>query len=1106
MQAGIAYDVTVNCPVAIIGNFQNDPFNLQAGRTMTLNGALSSPGNMGSCLLAYNSQNATVNLNGGGSLTGTYFGQETGIMNINANLTVAPTYRFVVGYSGQANPGVMNISNCTVTLASNTEVDLSAGYNGAQTSGNGIINIGGTNGGPGKFDLGQTTGTFKIGVATGGAGGSGTLNLNSYGTLSTKRSLTANTLAGSANLNFNGGTLQLSGAQGSIIGANVVVSVLDGGATIDTQAYGTSIVPAILSGGTGIGGLTKLGTATLTLANNSAWGGPTVINGGALVVSTLGFNNSNSVVTVAANATNGVQKIAGGVTWAIAGLTYAAGNTYLDLNFSAAPGLSSAPIQVNGNLALNGNLNIMVRGTALWAAGTYPLIKYTGTLSGTVPTAALVLPAGVTATLQNNVARKSIDLNVTVGNGAAAQVVSWAVGSGTWDINTTANWNNADGNPVNYLNGESALLSDGAAGPSPIVVELDSAVNPAGVTVNNTVMNYTLQGSGSITGTNALLKSGVNALTLNMANSYSGGTCLADGTLQISSDANLGAPAGPLVMGSPLGTTFYSSSADVHMMRPVSITNNATITIDPGTTLALTNGFNAALTAGTVTLNGGGTMDLPGGLATITNGPIFQINNATVQLDGGRLDTYTKFVVGNLANAMSTLNLNAGTFNFTNNSYFTTNTSYTTNGSVINTNVVVGTNFNSGWFVMADGTAVHSTLNVSGGAMNFLTAGGQQLLFGNRATGTINVSGGSLHINSDPQIYLGGHPTYSINGANGTLNITGPGAVIVDPSAQPFYLGVKASGVTTATGTINLSSGGTLTMGRSIVGGNGSSYLHFDGGTLKAGANNTNFLQNLTTADIDGNGTTIDDGGFSVAIAQPLQDGGVGFLTKAGTGTLYLDGVNTYVGPTVVTAGALGGVGTFAGDVTVNSAAALAPGDAGTNTGTLTVGGSLTLQGSLLAKVNLSLAQSNDLVTVTGALTNGGTGSVTVTNVGPPLAVGDKFTLFSQPLPNGGALTVTGGHATWANNLAVDGSITVLTVIPVLAPSATAVGLLPDHNLSLTVTGAVGTAWSLHASTNVAAPRPWPVLTNGTVMTSPFTVQDLTATNSKQKFYNLSAP
>ena len=85
--------------------------------------------------------------------------------------------------------------------------------------------------------------------------------------------------------------------------------------------------------------------------------------------------------------------------------------------------------------------------------------------------------------------------------------------------------------------------------------------------------------------------------------------------------------------------------------------------------------------------------------------------------------------------------------------------------------------------------------------------------------------------------------------------------------------------------------------------------------------------------------------------------------------------------------------------------------------------------------MNKSLSPSNDLVVVSGVLTNTGTGTLTVANLGPTLAVGDKFTLFSQPVQNGAALTVTGGGATWTNNLAVDGSITVASVLVVTPPT-----------------------------------------------------------------------
>jgi len=1038
--AGILYDVTIDCPILNFGNDQRGPFNVQAGRTLNLNGPMLANVANNDGPVMVNPQggtaNGTVNLNGGGFCNGTYFGVAYGILNINnSNLTVSNNYNWVCGYNTGDNE--LNISNCAVTMVGSAGVLVGAGYNGVQANQSGVMSVGGTNGAPGAINI-VSTGTFKIGGYNTGSG-SGTLNINGYGTVSTARALTANTLANSAFINFNGGTLQLTRPQASLIGANFVVTILDGGATIDTQTNSTSIVPAILSGGTGIGGLTKLGTGTLTTANNSAWGGPTVINGGELVVSTLGFNNASSVVTVAANATNGVQKVLGGATWSIAGLTYASGNTWLDLNFSAAAGLSTAPITVNGNLAINGTLNIIVRGTALWAAGTYPLIKYTGSLSltGSLPSTPVALPAGVTGTIVNDTAHKSIDLVVTVGNGAPAQVISWAVNNGTWDINTTPNWNDINGNLVNFLNGQATLLNDGATGPSPISVELDSTVNPAGVTVNNTVINYTIQGSGTIAGTNSLTKSGTGTLTLNLpnGNTYSGGTFVQAGTLQITADNNLGVPTNKLVVGPDSTATFWASGGEIDTARSVTVLTNATFTID--SLLNLTNGYTSSLlTAGTVNVNGGGTLDLPTATSTI-NTCYLDVNNATVQLDGGTLNCYQGCAVGNSLNSTATLTVNSGTFNMTNTFVITTNLTYTTNLSIITTNIAYGTNYTSGGFTMCDSTGVNGTFNINGGAVNFNTRGGQLLLLGNRANGSINVVGGSFHINSDPQIYLGGHPIYNNQNALGTLNITGPGAVTVDPSSQAFNVGVRnaGNGVTVTTGIINLLSGGLLQTGRAIVGGNATSDFHFSGGTLKAGANLTNLLQNLTLADIDGNGATIDDGGFIVSIPQGLADAGGGYLTKNGNGTLYLDGTNTYGGPTVATAGTLGGSGTVASDLTLSNNAALAPGDKAVP-GILTVGGNLTFNGNLLIKLNTSLAQSNDLVVVTGLATNNGTGSVIVTNLGPTLAVGNQFYLFSQPVTNGNSLTVSGGGATWTNNLAVDGSITVLTVIPTVNTNA----------------------------------------------------------------------
>jgi autotransporter-associated beta strand protein len=153
----------------------------------------------------------------------------------------------------------------------------------------------------------------------GGSGWNGaeTINLNG-GTLQTVAPDRANT-GGMILWNFNGGTLLIngtgsgSGSLGNFLAGVDTATVGSGGAVVDTNGYNITLANALLSGTASDGGLTKLGSGTLTLTGACSYNGPTTVSQGALQL--LGSIASGGGVTVSAAATlGGTGSVGGPVT------------------------------------------------------------------------------------------------------------------------------------------------------------------------------------------------------------------------------------------------------------------------------------------------------------------------------------------------------------------------------------------------------------------------------------------------------------------------------------------------------------------------------------------------------------------------------------------------------------------------------------------------------------------------------------------------------------------------------------------------------------------------------------------------------------------------
>ncbi|BCU78415.1 autotransporter-associated beta strand repeat-containing protein [Luteolibacter sp. LG18] len=418
-----------------------------------------------------------------------------------------------------------------------------------------------------------------------------------------------------------------------------------------------------------------------------------------------------------------------------------------------------------------------------------------------------------------------------------------------WAADGTLNWL-AGTTASAFTNGKAVLFTD--SGSNAPAIALNGTLTPTSVNVDASE-DYTIGGSGSIGGTGTLDKRGTGKLTLTSANTFTGGTAVRQGVLQVNAGGALG--SGPLSISAvdpQLGlTTRVLLNGGVTLPNPV-IVNTA----GPGTgqgVLGLVSGsatYSGAVTiAGDTTSGGhirgpgsGGVLSFTGPLTLGDAASSIVIRDGLVRLSGG--GSYAVLAVGagttslgavNGVATVATLRLGgSGNATFDLNGW-----NQTLAGLERTSNVATVTN--------SSATVATLTLNAGSTTQTF--------------TGSIN---GNLKLAvSSGTVVLGG-----TNGFTGGVDVNG-GTLRVDGQLSSSGVNAKSGtwlgGTGTITGGTSLASGASLSIGQTSTGTlRFGGALTLSGATYKAGIRSGNHACDLAIV----NGAVTLSGGASLSVAD----------------------------------------------------------------------------------------------------------------------------------------------------------------------------------------------------------------------------------------------
>lgn len=895
-----------------------------------------------------------ITTNGGGLNLGGYSQTTSGSILITA---------------GSIQNGVLTSASSDFDARSGSVYAVLAGSVGLVKSGSGALSLFGNNTYSGATTM--NGGVLNLNSALALSGGSFSFNsgvldntLGSAVSLSTGNAQFWNgdiTFLGSNPLNLGSGTVSLSASRTVTVNGSVL-----------------TVAGAIRGDGFG---LTKEGIGTLELSGVSSFTGPTSVNMGVLSVSGAGAMDPSTTVSIARDArfdylptTSGTLQlgalslaagsnlgvsfggglsISGNVTSSgIIGLSlsgnYVLGQSYTILTGSAGSSMDTAAYSVAGSsdfeftlVSTPTSLSITpAAATPLaaiyWRGGLQPgfeknwvISNWAANAAGTAITSRIpksdttvyLSSANALATnMDGMVLGKSLEIRGLVVTGSSAMSLLdpdaflLTVGTGGLTVNQGAGTFRSEA--VFVLGGSQTWSVNGGTFTSAGNVRLDTFSLTVGGSANTVV-------SGSVYGSGALVKTGAGSLTLSANNTYSGGTSLQNGVLNIASSGALG-------RGNSLLTI---SGGSINNTSGAFLALSANYSQQWSGDFGFTGSNSLNLGAGSVTFSAARTLTVSQNELTI-GGTLMGSNNAFTKLGDGTL-IFTSDNLHGYGSYYGTTTIGAGVLQLGDGGA----------AGKLNPNSPI---INNGTLTFNRSDAIYQSSDFTYGA---ITGSGRIVQKGsgvlelnrqNTFSGGVVLESGTLNLNESGTLISSalGTGTLTING--GSLNSTYPwGPVRMETNNQQIWNGdfgfLGSQWLDLGSGAVQLGGsrvvnvlGNTLLVGGSISGTGYALTKRGQGTLILTGANtytgsttieagmlqlgiSTSYGAPGASGSLNGSAALINNGVLRFYLSSTSTQGaqfgpvisGTGLVEQKGSGTVIFNGVNTYTGGTDIYAGQL---------------------------------------------------------------------------------------------------------------------------------------------------------------------------------------------------------